>query len=130
MYLAQPKVFCSKTCCVLFGYILNLNAFSMPITSFLTLHLHRFYNYSRAVNAISIRDFMDLATTYVRIVGLCFSRIWEIVVHRKPLRFRQFSHELLMLSHEHRLYLVRQPCLLRSTHFPPLGGTSLRRNSR
>ena len=98
--------------------------------SFLSLHLHLFYNYSKAVNAVSIRDFMDLATTYVRIVGFYFSRIWEIVVHRKPLRSRQFSCELLMLSHEHRLYLVRQHYLLRPTHFPPLGGTSLRRNSR
>ena len=68
--------------------------------------------------------------TYARIIGFYFSRIWEVVVHWKSLHFRQFSNELLILSYEHRLYLIRQHCLLRSTHFPPLDGTSLRRNSR
>ena len=68
--------------------------------------------------------------TYVRTERFYFSRFWEVVVHVNSLLSTQFSYELLHVSMKHRLYLVRQHYLLRSTHFPPLGGTSLRRNSR
>ena len=38
------------------------------------------------------------------------------LVHGRPLHLPQFSDELLMLSHEHRLYLVPQPCLFGPVH--------------
>nr|DAE25405.1 MAG TPA: hypothetical protein [Siphoviridae sp. ct6d71] len=54
----------------------------------------------------------------------------EIVVHISTLPLMQFSYELLNVSIKHRLYLIPQHCLLRSTHFSTLVPTSLKRNSR
>ena len=43
--------------------------------------------------------------------------VFEVVVHIEALLSMQFSYELLMLSHKHRLYLILQHYLFRSTHF-------------
>ena len=43
--------------------------------------------------------------------------VFEVVVHIKTLLFMQFSYELLNISIKHRLYLILQHYLFRSTHF-------------